>query len=100
MFEKTLESKQAIITCYEMQKTIALQQKVPKAQVWAIVKVVTSTCGNTCVINQSHGHWLLSNALTITITLIVNLQFETAKMFQVSNGMKALNRFDSKLLLF
>jgi len=99
MFEKTLESKQAIITCYEMQKTIALQQKVPKAQVWAIVKV-TSTCGNTCVINQSHGRWLLSNALTITITLIVNLQFETAKMFQVSDGTKALNRFDSKLLLF
>jgi hypothetical protein len=31
MFEKTLEFQQAIITCYERQKTIALQQKVPKA---------------------------------------------------------------------
>jgi hypothetical protein len=30
MFEKTLESKQAIITCYERQKTIALQQKFQK----------------------------------------------------------------------
>jgi hypothetical protein len=81
-------------------KDYCFTTKVPKAQVWAIVKVVTSTCGNTCVINQSHGHWLLSNVLTITITLIVDLQFEMAKMFQVSDGTKALNPFDSKLLLF
>ncbi len=46
MFEKTLEFKQAIITCYERQKTIVLQQKVPKAQVWAIVATIISTCGN------------------------------------------------------
>jgi len=46
IFEKTLEFKQAIIACYERQKTIDLQQKVPKAQVWAIVATIISTCGN------------------------------------------------------
>jgi hypothetical protein len=27
-------------------KTIVLQQKVPKAQLWAIVEAIASTCGN------------------------------------------------------
>jgi hypothetical protein len=56
MFEKTLEFKQAIITCYKGQKTIVLQQKVVKAQVWVVAKVITSTLNHvvtTCVINQS-----------------------------------------------
>jgi hypothetical protein len=54
MFDETLEFKQASITCYEKQKTITLQQIVPKAQVWAIVEVITS-CLNpmvmACVMN-------------------------------------------------
>jgi hypothetical protein len=54
MCEETLEFKQAIITCYGKQKIVTLQQKVLKAQMWAIVKVVTS-CLNlvvtTCVMN-------------------------------------------------
>jgi hypothetical protein len=48
MFEKTLEFKKTIITCYGRQNTITLQQRIPKAQVWAIVKVVTS-CLNPMV---------------------------------------------------
>jgi hypothetical protein len=42
MFEETFKFKQAIITYYGKQKIVTLQQRVPKAQVWAIVKVVTS----------------------------------------------------------
>jgi hypothetical protein len=70
MFEKTLEFKQTIITCYKRQKTIALQQKVVKAQTWVVTKVITSTLNHvvtTCVMNQSHGHWLLLNVLTIAL---------------------------------
>jgi hypothetical protein len=33
--------------------------------------------------NQSHVHWLLLNGLTITITLIIKLQFEIIEMLQV-----------------
>ncbi len=41
MVEETLEFKQTILLCYGRHKTLMLQQKIPKAQVWAIVKVVT-----------------------------------------------------------
>jgi hypothetical protein len=59
MFEKTLEFKAVILLCYGNRKTLSLQQQVPKAQVWAIVEVVT-TCSNpmvfTCVLNKFKGH--------------------------------------------
>jgi hypothetical protein len=41
-------------------KNITTQQKVLKAQMWAITKIVTFTL--------NHDHWLLFNGLTITIT--------------------------------
>jgi hypothetical protein len=50
--------------------------KVLKAQVWAIVEVVTSTLKLivlTFMLNKSEGHWLLLETLTTTITLIVNM---------------------------
>jgi hypothetical protein len=43
MFEKKIEFKNAIIHYYGRKKSMALQHKVLKAQVWAIVEVVTST---------------------------------------------------------
>jgi len=59
MCGETLEFKQTIITCYGKQKIVILQQKVLKAQMWAIMKAITS-CLNlvvtTCVMNKSHGH--------------------------------------------
>jgi hypothetical protein len=42
MFEETLDFKQVVITCYGTQKTITLQQIFLNAQVWAIVKAITS----------------------------------------------------------
>jgi hypothetical protein len=56
MFEKILEFKKAIILCYGQQKTIVLQQKVPKVETWAIAKTLTSILNKVviaCVINQS-----------------------------------------------
>jgi len=88
--------------CLQKAKDYSLQQKVAKAQVCVVGKVIIFTLNHvvTCVMNQSHGHWLLSNALTTAITLTVNLQFEMAKMFQVLDGTKALNPFYSKVFLF
>jgi len=63
---------------------MALQQRMPKAQVWAVVEVVTSCLNpivSTCVMNQSRGHWLLSNALTIVIALIVNMETTLLPLF-------------------
>jgi hypothetical protein len=38
MFEKTFEFKNAIAFCFGKYKFVALQQIVPKAQLWAIIK--------------------------------------------------------------
>jgi hypothetical protein len=43
--------------------------------------------------NQSHGHWLLFHALTIT-----KLQIQNFEMVEVSNGTKILNQFHFELL--
>jgi len=44
---------------------------------WAIVGIITH-CLNlmviTCVMNQSQGHWLLSNFLTTIINLIMAME--------------------------
>jgi len=77
MFEKTFEFKNAIIHCYGRQKYVVLQQIVLKAQIWAIVKAITSTLNpmvSTFVMNQIRGHWLLSNALIIVITFIMEME--------------------------
>jgi hypothetical protein len=77
MFDETLEFKNAIILCYGRQKSIALQQRALKAQVWAIAEAITFTLNlvaYACVMNQSRGHWLLSNALTISITLTMEME--------------------------
>ncbi len=50
---------------------------------WVVVEVVTSTLNpiiSTCVLNQSKGHWLLSNTLTIAITLTMNMEVELLEM--------------------
>jgi hypothetical protein len=47
----------------------------------------------SCVMNQSHVHWLLSNALIITITLIVKFQAQIVEMVSLSNGIQDLDNF-------
>jgi len=42
MFDKLLKFKEAIFLCYGQQRTLTLQQKVPKVEVWGIAKAFTS----------------------------------------------------------
>jgi len=58
VFEKTLEFKNAIFLLWQV-TIFVLQQILPKAQVWAITKTITSTLNHVvsaCVMNQSKGH--------------------------------------------
>jgi hypothetical protein len=48
------------------------------------------------VLHQSKGHWLLSNALTIAITLIVNME---PKLLQLSSPSKVSDPFEVEILL-
>jgi len=54
MFEKIFEFKNSIILYYGRKKSMGLQHRILKAQVWAIAEVVTSTLNlvvSTCVLN-------------------------------------------------
>jgi hypothetical protein len=56
MFEEIFEFKNAIILYYGRKKSMALQHRVLKAQVWAMAKAITSSLNlvvSTCVLNQS-----------------------------------------------
>ncbi len=99
MFEETFEFKNVVILCYGKQKFVALQQKIPKAQVWAIVKTITFTLNHvifTCVMNHSRGHQLLSDALAIAITLIMEMEAQLLELFV---GPEISDLFEAKICL-
>jgi hypothetical protein len=92
MFEEMLEIKQVISLCYERQKKLSLYEQILKAQVWAFAKTIhaclnRSLVMNACVMNQSKGHWLLFDALSIAINLIVALE---SKLDLLAKGVKHL----------
>jgi hypothetical protein len=76
MIEECLEFKKTILIYYGRHKIMTLQQWVPKTQVWAITEAITYCLNivvNACVMNQSRGCWLLSDALTtITRNLVIH----------------------------
>ncbi len=77
MFEEVLEFKQAILLCYGWQKTIVLQQKVPKVEVWAIAKNIHIYFEQNCLCNEPIIRaWLLSNSLNTYINLTLILEVE------------------------
>jgi hypothetical protein len=54
-----------------------LQSCVPRAHTWAICEVVVETLlliVKQCVLNQTRGYWLLSNALNAAFLIIVCMQ--------------------------
>jgi hypothetical protein len=72
---------------------------MPKAQVQAIAKAITSTLNHVvsaCVMNQSRGHWLLSNASTISITIIMEME---AQLLELSIGLEISYLFETKIFL-
>jgi hypothetical protein len=57
--------------------TLTLQQKIFKAQVWAISTTITHSLNfvvMACVLNQSKGHLLFLDALTTIMNLIVPME--------------------------
>jgi hypothetical protein len=82
----------------ESKKLLLYNKRVPKAQMWAVTKAITlfkPYGNNLCYELIPLSLIKLSNALITTITITINLQSKTVKMFQVSNGTRALDPFDS-----
>ncbi len=98
-FQETLKFKNAIIFYYSKQKSIALQQKVLKAQVWTIAEAIASTLNlvvYACVMNQTRGHQLLSRALTTSITFSMEMEVQ---QLELSIGLEISYLFETKICL-
>jgi hypothetical protein len=69
MFQPCLMYWQAIVMCYSHQIE-ACANMIPSTMTWTTVKVIYETfflVVITCMVNQSHGYWLFSNAIANTI---------------------------------
>ncbi len=50
--------------------------------------LVSTLIGNACVLNWSHGHWVFSDALHVTITMNLKLRFVFENEHFVKNLME------------
>jgi hypothetical protein len=72
---------------------------VPIGLPWAVARAVTETLNpvvSQCVVNQTHGYWLLSDAIAGALQLIVQME---AHQLQCSTAEPPLEcgEFESKL---
>ena len=101
MFQQALQFRATISLCYSRQ-TMALQNRVPLGQTWAVVEAISSTLSpvvSACVLNQSRGYWLLSDALASTIFMSVKFEMEKIDLECHLQAAIRLDIFDSKLLM-
>ncbi len=51
-----------------MQNFVKINARVPPLLTWHICHIIVDSLGpvvSTCILNQSRGHWLLSDALNL-----------------------------------
>ena len=76
LFQETQEYADAISICYRRQ-SLKLQARVPSGMTWATARTVTQTLNpvvQQCVLNQTRGYWLLSDALAAALRMSIELQ--------------------------
>jgi hypothetical protein len=77
LFQEALQLRATIVLCYSQQTTMKVTGCVLPPLTWHISQIifdVLSSVVNVYVLNQSRGHWLLFNALNVTI--VMNLKFK------------------------
>ena len=73
--QETQEYADAISICYRRQ-SLKLQARVPSGMTWARTRTVTQTLNpvvRQCVLNQTRGYWLLSDALVVAFCMSIEL---------------------------
>ncbi len=79
LFEEALEYCEAIVCCYSKWTIVRIYVHVPTPFTWHVAQMVVdliSLVVSACVLNQSHGHWLLTNAFHFAITMNTKLMGE------------------------
>jgi hypothetical protein len=77
ILKKNLSFKMPYFFVMEGKNPWFYSKKKPKAQVWVLIKAIISFLNHVvlaCVMNQSRGHWLLFDALIITLPM--NMEVE------------------------
>ncbi len=81
--EETLAYQDAISICYGWQQALHLQSRVLDCQTWYIAQAIINTLMpivKQCVLNQSEGYWLLSDALVSTFSLCTMIKANVCKI--------------------
>ncbi len=102
LFQKALQYFEAIVHCYSKQTIIRISVHVPCLLTWHVAQIVVdvpSLVITTCVLNQSHGHWLLSDALHFAITMNTKLMEELQNHPSFGNIMDENFEMDNELTL-
>jgi len=79
MFQEALQVRSTIVFCYNKQTTTRVIGQTPPPLTWQIFQTIIDyffPIMFACVFNQSHGHWLLSDALHSTISMNLKLKKE------------------------
>ncbi len=86
LFQKALQLKATIILCYSQQTIVKVTGHVPPPLTWHIFQIIIdvfSSIVSACVLNQSHGHWLHSDALNVTIIMSLKLKEKSRISFNL-----------------
>jgi hypothetical protein len=98
LFQETLEYSLAIIICYQRQ-SLQLQACIPSGLTWAIARVVCDILNpvvEKCIMNQTRGFWLLSDALVSAMSISLKLQAKNNRR-EVAVPPLHVGDFDSQL---
>lgn len=98
LFQEALEYQHAFSLCLPHQINDLLFE-VPSLETWAVAKAVTDALTpvlQRCVINQTKGYWLLSDALATALGLCIQLHKEQIEKGLASPKLEAGN-FESEL---
>ncbi len=65
--------------CYSKQIVVKVTSQMPPPLIWHICEIIVdclSPITYVCVLNQSHGHWLLNDVLHSTISMSLKLKLK------------------------
>jgi hypothetical protein len=88
LFQEALQFRATIVLCYNRQTTVRVTSLVLPPLTWHISQIIVDALSlvvSACVLNQSHGHLLLSNALNVTIIMSLKLKEEFGISFNLQD---------------
>jgi hypothetical protein len=90
LFQEALQYHEEIVHSFSKQIVVRISVRVPLPPTWHVAQIVVDVLSfvvTTCVLNQSHEHWLSSDALHSTITMNAKVIEQLQNPFSFDNIM-------------